>query len=106
MVTIRYGFSDAENRSFIKATGHAGNDMLCNSVTSILECLAANLLCIKGTKTERKDQSGNYTLKWISERPISNLAAAFALTGIIALAKEYPDMIRVIDPDQKEGSEC
>lgn len=85
------------------ATGHAGegNDLVCNAVSVIEECLAANLDNTWNIRMTRRMANGKYELRWNkSDRkgagiPRANLAAGFAYTGLKALAKSYPDIVTV-----------
>lgn len=88
---------------YYRATGHAaeGKEQICTAVTAIEECLAANLENVWNLRLERKAEKGRYTLRWWkSDRqgkgiPRANSAAGFAYTGLRALAKTYPDELKV-----------
>lgn len=86
---------------WLEATGHAGDDLLCNTITAICECLAVNVAQCWDVKLRRKDKPGDYGLVWFkSERKSrgmdrANRAAGFAYNGLKALSEEYPQALRV-----------
>lgn len=85
----------------LTATGHAGNDLLCNTITAICECLAANLEQCWDVRFRRRDKAGDYELTWDKAKPHSkgidraNRAAGFAYNGLKALAATYPQALKV-----------
>lgn len=95
MLKIRYGYKKEKKISYIKACGHAGNELVCNAATAIIECLAANLIVMNGVAVDRKDKSGDYLLEWRSKNELSDYAASFATVGLIALAEAYPQNLQI-----------
>lgn len=83
------------------AIGHAGNDLMCNTITAICECLAVNLDQCWDVRLRRRNKPGNYELTWNKDKRHSrgldraNRAAGFAYNGLKALAAEYPDHVQV-----------
>lgn len=98
-ITITPAHSGEDGR--LLATGHAGNDLLCNTITAICECLAVNLAKCWGVRLRRRDKPGNYELSWNKDKRQSrgldraNRAAGFAYNGLQALAREYPEALQV-----------
>ena len=85
-----------------RSIGHAeGLTQVCTAVTSIEECLAANLETSWGLRVTRKAVKGRYELNWNkSDRKgwgldRANRAAGFAYNGLKALAKQYPEHVTV-----------
>lgn len=103
MIRIEICPSHRGSSGYYRSTGHAGpgNELICNSVSSIEECLAANLLGTWNVKTVRKAENGNYILRWYQcdrkgqgiQR--ANTAAGFAYNGLRALANAYPGILEV-----------
>jgi uncharacterized protein YsxB (DUF464 family) len=85
----------------LQATGHAGNDLLCNTITAICECLAVNLDQCWDVRLRRRDNPGDYELIWNKDKRTSrgleraNRAAGFAYNGLKALAQAYPEALKV-----------
>lgn len=85
------------------ATGHAGqgNELICNAVTVIEECLCANLDSTWNIRVNRAMSNGRYELRWHkTDRRGDGLrrandAAGFAYTGLKALAAQYPGLLTV-----------
>ena len=101
----------------LQATGHAGNDLLCNTITAICECLAVNLDQCWDVRLRRRDKPGNYELIWNKDKRTSrgleraNRAAGFAYNGLQALAKAYPEAlqvkwIRVMEGRERADKKC
>lgn len=95
MLKIRYGYKKEKEISYIKASGHAGNELVCNAATAIIECLAANLIVMNGVSVDRKDGSGDYLLEWRSTNELSDFAASFSTIGLIALSNAYPQDMQI-----------
>ena len=101
MVDIRIKPSHNNQAGFLSARGHAGDNLLCNTVTAIVECLAVNLEQCWDVRLRRQDNSGDYELRWEkSERKSrgidrANRAAGFAYNGLKALSEEYPQALSV-----------
>lgn len=95
----------------LRATGHAGNDLLCNTITAICECLAVNLDQCWDVRLRRRDKPGCYELVWNKEKRTSrgldraNRAAGFAYNGLLALSREYPKALQVQWNRLMEGRE-
>jgi uncharacterized protein YsxB (DUF464 family) len=101
MVRIRINPAHGSQGGWLTASGHAGNDLVCNSVTAICECLAVNLSQCWDVRLIRRDTPGDYHLSWNKSEKRSrgldraNRAAGFAYNGLKALSEEYPDNVRV-----------
>lgn len=101
MVTIEIMPAHGGSSGCLRARGHAGDDLLCNTITAICECLAVNLEICWDVKLVRRDASGDYSLRWSQTQRRSrgidraNRAAGFAYNGLAALAKEYPQALQV-----------
>ena len=101
MVRIQIRPAHGTQGGFLMARGHAGNDLICNTITAIVECMAVNIEGCWDVKLRRKDNSGDYDLRWDRECRNSrgleraNRAAGFAYNGLSALAEEYPENVRV-----------
>lgn len=101
MVTIKITPAHSGRDGHLLATGHAGNDLLCNTITAIVECLAVNLDQCWDVRMRRRDKPGNYELTWNKDKRKSrgldraNRAAGFAYNGLQALAKAYPGNVKV-----------
>ena len=88
---------------YYHSVGHAGagNEKICLAVTAIEECLAANLEGTWNVRTRRTAESGTYSLWWNkTDRygkglPRANSAAGFAYNGLKALARQYPEIVKV-----------
>lgn len=88
---------------YLLARGHAaqGHELVCNTVTAIEDCLAANLANTWSLKVRRKVEKGRYELRWNkADRQgkslrRANSAAGFAYTGLKALAAQYPEDVKV-----------
>ena len=88
---------------YLMARGHAekGHELVCNAVTVIEDCLAANLANTWSLKVRRKVEKGRYELRWNkADRQgkslhRANSAAGFAYTGLKALAAQYPEDVHV-----------
>lgn len=89
------------------ATGHAdtdeaGKDLVCCAITTLCDCLVANLRTCWGVSHRRNARKGSLSVVWRSndrndrygiER--ANSAAGFAYNGFRALAKQYPLALEV-----------
>jgi uncharacterized protein YsxB (DUF464 family) len=101
MVNIKIRPAHAGQGGWLTAKGHAGNDLLCNTVTAICECLAVNLAQCWDVRLTRNDTPGSYRLGWNKSEKRSrgidraNRAAGFAYNGLRALAVEYPNNVSV-----------
>lgn len=101
MVKIQIEPAHGGNSGYLKANGHAGSDLLCNTITAICECLAVNLKDCWDVKLLRRDQPGDYSLRWSQTARRSkgidraNQAAGFAYNGLKALEAEYPQALEV-----------
>lgn len=110
MVNIKIKPAHGGQGGWMTATGHAGTDLLCNTVTAICECLAVNLEQCWDVRLTRNDTPGNYRLGWSkSERRSrgndrANRAAGFAYNGLKALAEAYPKNVRVEWIREQEGT--
>lgn len=88
---------------YLHAVGHAGpgNDLICNAVSAIEDCFAANLANTWNLRVKRTVTKGSYLLRWNkSDRKgtgirRANDAAGFAYNGLKALAAQYPDAVKV-----------
>ena len=94
----------------LKADGHAGRleegtgiDLVCASVSTLLEGLAVNLTEMAGITTKLRQEAGNYSIRWSREyhgaKPNAlsdaNSAAWHFYRALSALAKTYPDNVSV-----------
>lgn len=103
MITISITPAYGSEGGMYRAVGHAGEgkDMICNAVTAIEECLAANLANCWNIRYRRNAGKGTYELRWNkSDRQgkglnRANQAAGFAYNGLKALAAQYPDTVNV-----------
>ena len=93
------------NSGYYKAEGHAapGKELaVCNAVTVIGNCLAANLKDAWHIHVSGKAEPGLMVIRWNkSDRKgvglqRANLAAGFAYNGVKALAAQYPDEVKVV----------
>jgi len=88
---------------YLLARGHAaqGHELICNTVTAIEDCLAANLANTWHLRVRRTTEKGRYELRWNkADRKGAGLrrandAAGFAYTGLKALAAQYPEDVHV-----------
>ena len=95
---------------YYRARGHAlkGHEDVCLAVTVITDCLAANLDICWDVKVLRRSQPGDSSLRWSPSKRRSsgieraNRAAGFAYNGLAALAKAWPDDLKVtwIKPEE------
>ena len=104
MITIQIIPSRGRLDGYYRAVGHAGEgrDAVCTAVTALEECLAANLANTFDLSVERVAAHGSYALRWGRNRktPVesvrrANEAAGFVYTGLRALAKQFPEALRV-----------
>lgn len=101
MVRIQIKPAHGGASGYLMARGHAGNTLLCNTITAIVECMAVNIYGCWDVRLRRKDESGDYDLRWERECKNSrgieraNRAAGFAYNGLKALADEHPENIKV-----------
>ena len=102
-ITITPAHIGNGNNGLYRASGHAGEgrELICNAVSAIEECLAANLLNTWNVRCERFAGKGSYELRWHKTDRHgkglhrANLAAGFAYNGLKALAETYPNDIKV-----------
>lgn len=88
---------------YYHAKGHArpGHEDVCLAVTTIENCLAANLESTWDIKADGTADPGNARIWWKKDdrkgRGLerANQAAYFAYTGLRALAKAYPEDVTV-----------
>jgi uncharacterized protein YsxB (DUF464 family) len=103
MINIEMCPAFGPNGGYYLAVGHAGkgNEAICNAVTAMEECLAANLDGIGNLRVRRTATDGHYDLRWNkSDRRGSglhraNTAAGVIYAGLAALAKAYPNLVSV-----------
>lgn len=98
-----------------RSMGHAskGKELVCNSVTAIENCLAANLKDAWNIRADGKAEPGLCVIRWNkSDRKgaglqRANLAAGFAYNGLKELAKKYPDEVKVMwKRPEAENTDC
>lgn len=104
MIKIQIIPSRGRLDGYYRAVGHAGEgrDAVCTAVTALEECLAANLANTFDLTVERVAAHGSYALRWGRNRKTpaesvrrANEAAGFVYTGLRALAKQFPEALRV-----------
>lgn len=101
MIHIEIRPAHGSTGGYITAKGHASTPLICNSVTAIVECMAANIAGCWDIKVRRRKESGNYDFAWMQTDRKSrgveraNKAASFAYNGLRALEDEYPGDLHV-----------
>lgn len=113
MINIEIKPAAGQDSGQYRSFGHARDRNICEAVTVIANCLAANLNNTWEVRVKGVEEDGRISLWWDkADRkgkglPRANLAAGFAYTGLRALAKEYPDEVNVrwIRGGMKKGEE-
>ena len=103
MINIEIKPAVGQDGGWYRATGHAakGHEAVCEAVTVIANCLAANLQNTWDVRSDGTAEDGRCSIWWArSDRKgrglaRANLAAGFAYTGLRALAREYPEDVTV-----------
>ena len=101
MTIIEIKTAHGRDNGYLLAKGHAGNKDVCTAITAIVECLAVNLDLCWDVRLMRRNNSGDYELRWRRTKRArcgierANQAAGFAYNGLKALAKAYPQALSV-----------
>lgn len=103
MIRIEICPANGCSGGYYKAVGHAskGKELICNAVTVLEDCLMANLENVWNLRMRHIRANGAYTVRWNkTDRrgqglQRANQAAGFVYNGLRALARAYPEEVKV-----------